>query len=161
MGVESVLGVLGGSLGPLLGVIKQGAIKGIAAVVGCTTTKTGHDNLTVRISEELIKRDILVVNSGCASSATQAEGLLLPQAAERAGDGLKAVCKQLGIPPCLSFGTCTDISRIALVVTAVANALGVDAGPTPFIKEGGGHEHGREKGEVSWNPCHARGSRIL
>lgn len=28
-------------------------------------------------------------------------------AQELAGDGLKGVCKALGIPPVLSFGTCT------------------------------------------------------
>ncbi|MDW8002741.1 MAG: anaerobic carbon-monoxide dehydrogenase catalytic subunit [Deltaproteobacteria bacterium] len=130
-GIESVLKVLGGSLDPLIGAIKDGKIRGIAAVVGCTTTKTGHDELTVRLTEELISRNVLVVNAGCASSAVEARGLLLPEAKKNAGDGLKAICEALGIPPCLSFGTCTDISRIALAVTAIANTLGADVPALP------------------------------
>lgn len=129
--VESVLKVLGNSLDPLLDAIKNGSIKGIAAVVGCSTCKTGFDQFTINLSKELIKRDILVVNSGCASSATEIEGLLMPEGAELAGSKLRGVCKALGIPPCLSFGTCTDISRIIEVVSAVANALGVDVPALP------------------------------
>ena len=39
-------------------------------------------------------------------------GLLQPEAAEKAGDGLKAVCQALGVPPVLHMGSCVDISRI-------------------------------------------------
>ncbi|MFQ6072326.1 MAG: carbon monoxide dehydrogenase, partial [Methanosarcinales archaeon] len=53
------------------------------------------------------------------------------EAQELAGEGLNAVCKQLNIPPVLSFGTCTDTGRISMLVTAVANALGVDPSDLP------------------------------
>jgi len=130
-GVESILGALGGSLDPLLDAVKSGAIKGIVAVVGCTNNRNGHDTIGVSLMKELIKKDILVINAGCMSSAAQIESLMTPEAAELAGEGLKGVCNALGIPPCLNFGSCVDIGRIGVVVTAIANILGVDPSQLP------------------------------
>lgn len=48
-----------------------------------------------------------------------------------AGEGLKEVCSSLNIPPVLSFGTCTDTGRILMLVTAIADALGVDTSDLP------------------------------
>lgn len=129
--VETILRALGGSLDPLLEAVKNGAIKGIAAVVGCTNNRNGHDFKSVALTRELIKKDILVINAGCCSSATQAEGLMRPEAAELAGEGLQGICKALGIPPALNFGSCVDIGRIGVAVTAIANALGVDPSALP------------------------------
>ncbi len=131
--VESILGALGGSLDPLLDAVKNGSIKGIAAVVGCTNNRNGHDTQGLIIMKEFIKNDVLVINAGCMSSAAQIEGLMLPEAAEEAGEGLKAVCKALGIPPVLNFGSCVDIGRIAVAVTAIADALGVDPSQLPVV----------------------------
>ncbi|KKM12083.1 hypothetical protein SY88_05410 [Clostridiales bacterium PH28_bin88] len=129
--VETILGALGGSLDPLLDAVKRGAIKGIVAVVGCTNNRNGHDGQGLCIMKELIKRDILVIAAGCMSSAAEIEGLMLPEAADQAGDNLKGVCKALGIPPVLNFGSCVDIGRIGVAVTAIANALGVDPSDLP------------------------------
>lgn len=131
--VETILGALGGSLDPLLDAVKQGAIKGIAAVVGCTNNRNGHDGQGLTIMKELIKNDVLVIAAGCMSSAAQIEYLQTPEAAEEAGDGLKAVCRMLGIPPVLNFGSCVDIGRIGVAVTAIANALGVDPSQLPVV----------------------------
>ncbi len=129
--VESCKAALGGSWNPLIEAIKTGSIKGIVAVVGCTTAKTKHDTVSVRLSRELIRRNILVINAGCVSSATQVEGLMRPEAAEQAGEGLKAVCRSLGIPPCINYGSCVDIGRIGVAVTEIAAALGVDPSKLP------------------------------
>lgn len=129
--VESITGALGGTLEPLLDAIKNGLIKGIVAVVGCTNNRNGHDLTSVTLCKELIKRDILVINSGCVSSGTEIAGLMDLDAAGLAGESLKAVCKSLGIPPCLNFGSCVDIGRIGVAVTAIANALGVDPSELP------------------------------
>ncbi|MBC7346675.1 MAG: carbon monoxide dehydrogenase, partial [Clostridia bacterium] len=64
-------------------------------------------------------------------AACQVAGLTTREAAEEAGPGLKAICKQLGIPPVLSFGTCADTGRLILLATAVAEALGVDPSALP------------------------------
>ncbi|HEY9062970.1 MAG TPA: anaerobic carbon-monoxide dehydrogenase catalytic subunit [Pseudobacteroides sp.] len=131
VGVESLLNVLGGSLDPLLNVIKDGAIKGIAAVVGCTNNRNGHDSSSITLIKELLKRDILVITSGCVSSGAQIEGLQTLEAAKYAGEKLKGICKALGVPPVLNFGSCIDIGRIGIAVTAIANALGVDTSDLP------------------------------
>ncbi|MHB0977647.1 MAG: anaerobic carbon-monoxide dehydrogenase catalytic subunit [Candidatus Aquicultorales bacterium] len=131
MGVESIVQALGGSLDPLLDAVKSGAIKGIAAVVGCTTCRDVHDRPSVTVAKELIADDILVISAGCASSGIQTEGLMDPKAAELAGPGLRGVCESLGIPPVLNFGSCVDIGRIGVAVTAIAGALGVDPSALP------------------------------
>jgi carbon-monoxide dehydrogenase catalytic subunit len=131
VGVESLLKVLGGSLTPLLDVIKSGAIKGIAAVVGCTNNRNGHDSSSLTLIKELLKKDILVISAGCVSSGAQIEGLQTLEAADIVGENLKGICKVLGIPPVLNFGSCIDIGRICIAVTAIANALGVDTSDLP------------------------------
>lgn len=132
-GVESIANALGGSLAPLLDVVKQGSIKGIAAVVGCTNNRNGHDSKGIEIMKELIKNDVLVVAAGCMSSAGEIDGLMDPASSELCGEGLKAVCQSLGIPPVLNFGSCVDIGRIGIVVTEIANALGVDPSQLPVV----------------------------
>ena len=81
--------------------------------------------------ENLIKDNVLVVTTGCNAIACAKAGLLLPEAAEKAGDGLKGVCQALGIPPVLHMGSCVDCSRILVALAAVANALGVDISDLP------------------------------
>lgn len=130
--IESILAALGGSLDPLLGAIKSGAIKGVVGLVSCTTLGNGaHDAATVMIAKELIKRDILVLSMGCGNGAVQVAGLCTPGAKSFAGPGLRGICESLGIPPVLSFGTCTDTGRLSILVSAVANALGVDIPDLP------------------------------
>jgi carbon-monoxide dehydrogenase catalytic subunit len=129
--VEAIVAALGGTLDPLLDAIKSGAIKGLAGVVGCNNPKIQHDYGHVRLVEELIKNDVLVVNGGCNAIACAKAGLLLPEAAEMAGEGLKGVCQLLGIPPVLHMGSCVDNSRILVALAAVANALGVDISDLP------------------------------
>lgn len=122
---ESILDALGGSLDPLLKAIKDGSIRGVAGFVSCTTLRdTGQDVHSVRMAKELINRDILVLGMGCGNAALQVAGLCLPEAKEMAGPGLKAVCEALGVPPVLSYGTCTDTGRCADLVAAVSAALG-------------------------------------
>jgi anaerobic carbon-monoxide dehydrogenase catalytic subunit len=129
--VEAIVGALGGTLDPLLEAIKSGAIRGIGAVVGCNNPKVKHDYGHVNLVKELIKNNVLVVTTGCNAIACAKAGLLLPEAADLAGDGLKGVCRSLGIPPVLHMGSCVDISRILVACAAIANALGVDISDLP------------------------------
>ncbi len=129
---EAIVEALGGSLKPLLDVLASGAILGVVALVSCTTLSNGpQDSLTAAVARELIKRDIIVLSAGCGNGACQVAGLTSPQAADEAGEGLRSLCKQLGIPPVLSFGTCTDTGRLVLLVTAVADALGCNIPDLP------------------------------
>ena len=130
--IEAILDALGGSLEPLLEAIKNGDIKGVVALVSCTTLRDGGQDInTITVAKELIKRNILVISAGCGNGAVQVGGLTTLDATELAGDGLRKLCKRLNIPPVLSFGTCTDVGRISMLLTAVANALGVDISDLP------------------------------
>jgi carbon-monoxide dehydrogenase catalytic subunit len=129
--VEAIVKALGGTLDPLLDAITSGAIRGIAGVVGCNNPKLRHDYGHLKLVEDLIANDVLVVNTGCNAIACAKAGLLLPAAAEQAGDGLKAICQALGVPPVLHMGSCVDISRILVACGAIANALGVDISDLP------------------------------
>ncbi|MDR1972883.1 MAG: anaerobic carbon-monoxide dehydrogenase catalytic subunit [Treponema sp.] len=125
---------LGGSWKPLIDLIVGGQIKGVAGVVGCSSLVSGgHDVLTVALTRELIARDIIVLTAGCSSGGIENCGLMIPEAAELAGPGLKAVCKQLGIPPVLNFGPCLAIGRLEIVATELAEALGIDIPQLPLV----------------------------
>lgn len=122
---ESILDALGGTLDPLLNVIKDGTIRGVVGLVSCTSLRdSGQDAHSVAIAKELIKRDLLVLSMGCGNAAMQVAGLCAPEAKSLAGSGLKAVCDTLGVPPVLSYGTCTDTGRVADLIGAVSAALG-------------------------------------
>lgn len=130
----SLYGFLGKSWKPLLDFIVAGKIKGVAGVVGCSNlTALGHDVCTVELTKELIKRDILVLSAGCSSGGIENCGLMMPEAAEFAGEGLKEVCKNLGIPPVLNFGPCLAIGRLEMVATALAKELKIDLPQLPLV----------------------------
>ena len=58
---------------------------------------------------------------------------MTPEAAELAGPKLKAVCKQLGLPPVLNFGPCLAIGRLEIVAAEVAQALNIDIPQLPLV----------------------------
>ncbi|MCK8816698.1 anaerobic carbon-monoxide dehydrogenase catalytic subunit [Natroniella sulfidigena] len=131
---RSLRGFLGGNYQPLLELIAEGKIKGVAAVVGCSNLEgEGHDIFTVEMTKELIKRDILVLSAGCTTGGLQNCGLVSPTAAEFAGDNLQAVCEELGIPPVLNFGPCLSIGRIEQVAVEIAKELEVDLPQLPVV----------------------------
>lgn len=124
---------LGDSWKPLIDLIVSGKIKGVAGVVGCSSVAYGHDTLTVELTKELIKRDIIVLSAGCSSGGIENCGLMTPEAAELAGPGLKEVCKSLGIPPVLNFGPCLAIGRLEMVATELAREIGIDIPQLPLV----------------------------
>jgi carbon-monoxide dehydrogenase catalytic subunit len=130
---EAVLTALGNKLDPLVDVITGGKIKGVVALVNCSSLRNGpQDWNTVNLTKELIKRDILIVSAGCGNHGLEVAGLCSLEAIDMAGEGLKAVCNLLKIPPVLSFGTCTDTGRISMLVTALADHLDVDVPQLPI-----------------------------
>ncbi|WP_287152602.1 anaerobic carbon-monoxide dehydrogenase catalytic subunit [Candidatus Solincola tengchongensis] len=130
---ESIRGALGGSYKPLIDAIVSGQILGAAGVVGCNNPKIKMDHGHVTLVSELIKRNILVVETGCAAYACGKAGLLRPEAADMAGEGLASVCKALGVPPVLHMGSCVDCSRILNLLAAVAKEIGVGIGDLPVV----------------------------
>ncbi|HKI82636.1 MAG TPA: anaerobic carbon-monoxide dehydrogenase catalytic subunit, partial [Pseudodesulfovibrio sp.] len=128
---ESVTAALGGTLDPLVQAIAAGDIRGAVGIVGCNNPKIKQDSMNVKLAEELIKKDIIVLVTGCVTTAAGKAGLLVPDAIEKAGPGLKKVCGALGIPPVLHYGSCVDNARILQLCAALANALNVDISDLP------------------------------
>jgi carbon-monoxide dehydrogenase catalytic subunit len=88
----------------------------------------------VRLTQELIKNNILVLQTGCAAIGCAKAGLLVPEAAlEQAGETLREVCQAVGIPPVLHMGSCVDNSRFLLAATNVLleGGLGQDISDLP------------------------------
>lgn len=132
--------MLGGSyrasFRPLNDAIMAGRIRGVAAVVGCNNPRSRHDHLHTYVTRELLKRDVLVVETGCGAIASAKLGLLLGEAGlNQVGPGLREICEAVGIPPVLHMGSCVDNSRILTVLTQMVNegGLGDDIDQVPAV----------------------------
>ena len=128
---EAILTALGGTPDPLIEAVKAGQVRGAVGIVGCNNPKLKHDYVHTILAKELIKKDILVLVTGCATAAMGKAELMMPTAANQAGEGLKAVCQSLGIPPVLHVGSCVDNSRILHLCAVLANAMGIDIADLP------------------------------
>jgi carbon-monoxide dehydrogenase catalytic subunit len=134
---ETINYLLGGlfraSYRPLNDNIINGRIRGVAGVVGCNNPRVTHDAIHVAMIKELIKNDVLVVQTGCSAMAAAKAGLMTPEAAKYAGEGLASVCEAVGIPPVLHVGSCVDNSRILMAATAMVKdgGLGDDISDLP------------------------------
>ncbi|OGX44686.1 MAG: hypothetical protein A3G38_03730 [Omnitrophica WOR_2 bacterium RIFCSPLOWO2_12_FULL_51_8] len=122
---EVVFQILGGryrsTYRPLNDAIISGRLRGLAGVVGCNNPKQTHDYFHTVLVKELIKHDVLVLQTGCSAIACAKQGLLIPEAAKQyAGKGLQEICEAVGIPPVLHLGACVDNSRI---LTAAAHII--------------------------------------
>ncbi len=127
---ETIFHMLGGrfrsTFRPLNDAIIDGRIRGIVGIVGCSNPKVISDHGHVQLAEELIKRNVLVLQTGCAAIACAKAGLLTPEAAlAKAGSSLREVCEAVGIPPVLHMGSCVDNSRILMAATNVLHEGGL------------------------------------
>jgi len=126
---ENVFQFLGGkyrgTYRPLNDAIISGRLRGAAGVVGCNNPNIKHDWAHVSMVKELIRHDVLVVQTGCSAIACAKEGLMTPESAFKfAGRGLQEICETVGIPPVLHVGSCVDNSRILLILSEVVKEGG-------------------------------------
>lgn len=132
--------MLGGSyrasFRPLNDAIMSGRIRGVAAIVGCNNPRSSQDYLHNKVVKELLKQDVLVVQTGCGAIAAGKLGLLLGEAGlTEVGNGLREICETIGIPPVLHMGSCVDNSRILTVLTQMVEegGLGDDIDQIPAV----------------------------
>ncbi len=124
------------SFRPLNDAVMSGRIRGLVGIVGCNNPRGQHDSLHVKIAEELLKNDVLLVETGCSSIASAKVGLMVGEAGlDKVGPGLREVCEAIGIPPVLHMGSCVDNSRILTVLTQVVEegGLGEDISEIPVV----------------------------
>lgn len=132
--------MLGGSyrasFRPLNDAIMSGRIRGVAAIVGCNNPRSTQDYLHTHVTRELLKQDVLVVETGCGAIASAKLGLLLGEAGlDQVGPGLREICETVGIPPVLHMGSCVDNTRILTVLTQMVEegGLGDDIDQIPAV----------------------------
>jgi carbon-monoxide dehydrogenase catalytic subunit len=132
--------MLGGSyrasFRPLNDAIMAGRIRGVAAIVGCNNPRSKQDYMHTYVTQELLKQDVLIVETGCGAIASAKLGLLLGEAGlEKVGAGLREVCETVGIPPVLHMGSCVDNTRILTVLTQMVEegGLGDDIDQIPAV----------------------------
>ncbi len=132
--------MLGGSyrasFRPLNDAIMTGRIRGVAAIVGCNNPRSSQDYLHNVVVKELLKQDVLVVQTGCGAISSAKLGLMLGEAGlSEVGNGLREICETVGIPPVLHMGSCVDNSRILTVLTQMVEdgGLGDDIDQLPAV----------------------------
>jgi carbon-monoxide dehydrogenase catalytic subunit len=95
---ETINYLLGGmfraSYRPLNDNIINGRIRGVAGVVGCNNARSAHNEAHIAMVKELIKNDVLVIQTGCSAMASAMSGLMVPEAAaEYAGTAHGFLCR--------------------------------------------------------------------
>lgn len=138
-------GTFRGSYVPLNDNIINGRIRGVAGVVGCTNPRVKQDWVHVELVKELIKNDILVLQTGCSQIALTKAGLTTPEAAHLAGPGLKEVCETVGMPPVLGIGSCVDNSRILIAASEMVKTGGLGNSIADLPVAGAAPEYMSEK----------------
>jgi len=124
------------SFRPLNDAIMSGRIRGVAAIVGCNNPRSKQDYLHTYVTQELLKQDVLIVETGCGAIAAAKLGLLLGEAGlDKVGPGLREICETIGIPPVLHMGSCVDNTRILTVLTQMVEegGLGDDIDQIPAV----------------------------
>jgi len=141
--------MLGGSFRasytPLNENIINGRIRGVAGVVGCTNPRVKQDYVHVELVKELIKNDVLVVQTGCSQIALAKAGLTSPEAAALAGPGLSEVCETVGMPPVLGLGSCVDNTRILIACAEMVKTGGLGDSIADLPVAGAAPEYMSEK----------------
>jgi carbon-monoxide dehydrogenase catalytic subunit len=79
----------------------------------------------VELVKELIKKDVLVLQTGCSQISLAKAGFYRPEAAHLAGSGLREVCETVGMPPVLGMGSCVDNSRILIAAAEMVKIGGL------------------------------------
>jgi carbon-monoxide dehydrogenase catalytic subunit len=138
--VDAIKHMLGGkyraTFRPLNDAIIQNRIFGVVGIVGCSNVKQSVESYTTILTRELIKRNVLVLKTGCAAIASGKAGMLKPEfGLEMAGEGLREICETVGIPPVLHMGSCVDNSRVLEAASEIVfeGGLGDDLSMLPVV----------------------------
>lgn len=129
-------------IGYFVDTIKSGKLKGVALFAGCKNLKSAEREDIIEIASELLKRDILILATGCNAVEFATKGFMDPaRATELAGEGLRSFLKELetanqieeGLPCVWHIGSCVDNSRYANFATLVAKKMNVEIRNLPFV----------------------------
>ena len=128
---ENIYTILGGTYRstyvPLLNAIVEGRIRGAVAIVGSEAVSAARPDAYLALARELISQGVLVTATGAAAAILGEAGLMVPEAACDASDGLREVCEAVGLPAVLHFGSTAETCRIFAVLCNLIADGGLDA----------------------------------
>jgi len=132
-GLEYLTQYYGGSIQPIANALKEGKIKGIINLAGCTNTRIVFEKAIVDVADILLENNILIFANGCASFPMAKLGYCSVKGQEKCGDSLKAF---LGadMPPVWHFGECIDNAHAVGTFATIAGALGQHIKDMPFAE---------------------------
>ncbi len=143
--VEAIIDVLkkvdsSDPLKPVIDNIVSGNIYGVVGFAGCPSIKMRDTSMTDKMVKALLKKNVLVVTTGCTAHICAQADLMNSDATDKyCGEGLKTVLTALGeaaglsapLPPVWHMGSCVDNSRIATLLGALADKLNVKISQLP------------------------------
>jgi acetyl-CoA synthase len=122
--------------------LRSGKVKGVALFAGCKNLKALEKEDITQIASELLKRDVLILASGCNAVEFATKGYMDPAFVQKvAGPGLQSFLSEVakannledGLPCVWHIGSCVDNSRYAEFSTDVAKKMGVEIRDLPFV----------------------------
>lgn len=121
--VENILATFG-TPQTLLDHLQSGRIRGVVNLVGCNNPKLVYEEAIVKVADELIAHDILVLTNGCAAFALLKLGFCLPEGLAGAGNGLQQALAPHQLPPVWHMGECLDNARASAFFRTIATLCG-------------------------------------
>ncbi len=123
----------------LIHALRSGELRGIALMAGCNNHRAEQDLNHLSIARELLRKDVLVLATGCSAGAFAKNGYLSSEATELyAGPGLRKFLGELAqannvlLPPIWHMGSCVDNTRAMNLATELAKHFGTDVSSIPF-----------------------------
>jgi carbon-monoxide dehydrogenase catalytic subunit len=116
----------------LLECLRDGSLRGIVNLVGCSNPKVLYEQAVVRVTDYLLKNGILVVTNGCASFPLLRLGYCSESALSKCAPGMAGTLARFGLPPVIHFGECLDNARASALFKTLAEAAGEPIRRMPF-----------------------------
>lgn len=110
--------------------LKKGDILGIVAIVGCRNPKI--DKMHEKLARSLIKKNILVLSTGCSSHALAQTGLMVPN--RIVGKKMRRfLSNHHKLPPCWHMGACVDNSKVFRFFEVLAKKMKIKVSKLPVV----------------------------
>ncbi|WP_309400056.1 hypothetical protein [Cerasicoccus maritimus] len=112
--------------------LQFGRVRGIVTLAACQESDPAQTAALVEMTQELLKRDILVAVSGCTAEAFDAIGMMGEGAFDYAGEGLAEVCDFIGITPVIRMGGSVDHADVMEFYYLLAKHVGASLKDLPL-----------------------------
>lgn len=116
----------------LLDYLKNGTIKGIVNLVGCSNPKLVYEQAITQVADVLLANDIIVLTNGCASFPLLKLGYCNQKVHRKLGPGLQKIVDSKKIPPVWHMGECLDNARASALFRGLADKAGQPIKHMPF-----------------------------